>query len=493
MITLQPQKQIEPPQLSRGLQTLTREVMFSSTCDSIVMGAILTAVALHLGARPAQIGILTTVAFWAQLLQAPAVLLIERLRRRKMIAVIASFASSLAPASMAALAFSAASPAARIGLVAAVAVYCGAGALAGSAWNAWTRDLVPSDIRGRFFAQRSRLAVSAQIIIGLLAAAALEFTPEHGRGPVFAALFALAFVAQLFSATALARAPEPMMPPAPVQPERLFRLLATPLKDPKFRPLIHFNASWQFAVNLAQPFFTVFILQQLSLGIALAMAFTVVSQIANGWALKRWGPLADRFGSKSVLNVAAPVFILCIAAMIGAAQIGPRTLVIGYLVLVHLVMGVAAAGVSLATGAIALKLSPEGRAAPYLSANALISSAIGGLAPMFGGLTAEFFAARQVRLAVEWRGTLIDGELLGLSLTGWTFYFAFSALLGLLALHRLAAVREEGSLDRHHMTHEILVLGQARFARPRTGGGVDAPEDLSPDLIGDRPIPVTRG
>jgi MFS family permease len=324
-----------------------------------------------------------------------------------------------------------------------------------------------------------------QIVVGPLAAAALDAAPEDNRALVFAALFAMAFLAQLFSATALAMVPEPMMPPAPARPARLLQLLQAPLRDPKFRPLIRFNASWQFAVNLAQPFFTVFILQQLSLGITLAMALTVVSQVANGWALKRWGPLADRYGAKSVLNVAAPTFILCIAAMIGAAQIGPRGLVIAYLVLVHVGMGVAAAGVSLASGAIALKLSPEGAAAPYLSANALVSSAIGGLAPMVGGFCAEFFAARHFRVALEWRGSLINGELLSLSLTGWTFYFAFSALLGLLAVHRLAAVLEAGSLDRRGMMREILVLGQARFARPPRGGGADAPEDLAADLLGD--------
>ena len=485
MVTLRPQARIEGPEFRRGLRTLTGEAAFSATCDSMMVGAILTAFALHLGARPAQVGFLATIAFWAQLLQGPAVLLIERLRKRKLIAVVGSLTSSLAPASMAALAFASASQSARLGMVGAVALYCGAGAFAGAAWNAWTRDIVSDDIRGQWAARRTRLSIAVNVLMGLIAAALLDVTDgdRHAVSVVFASLFAVAFIGQLCSAAALSTVPEPEMPPPPPSPQRLLDLLRTPLQDPKFRPLIRFTASWQFAVNLAQPFFTVFILQQLGLGVTMAMAFTVASQLANVWALKRWGGLSDRFGSKSVLNIAAPTYIFCIAAMIGAAQIGPREWVIGYLILVHVVMGAAGAGVSLASGNIVLKLSPAGAAAPYLSTNALLSSAIGGLAPMVGGIGAEFFAARHVGLVLEWSGPQAKGELMGLHLTGWSFYFALSALCGLYSLYRLGFVQEEGALARRDMMREILLRGHARSARPPQSGGADAPDELSTDLL----------
>lgn len=488
----EPQAVIDEPTLKRGLRTLTLEVVFSASCDAVMMGVILTAFALHNGANEAQIGLLAAVVFWAQLLQAPGVLLVERLRRRKAIAVVGSLVSSLAPASMAALAFAAASGGGTpTALIAAVALYCCAGAFAGCAWNAWTRDLVPDDIRGRFFARRSRLATVASVIMGLIAAATLDAVPEGagGRTAVFGGLYLLAFVAQLLSATALSRAVEPEMPD-PGEHRRLRVLLSGPLRDPDFRSLIRFTASWQFAVNLAQPFFTVFILKQLGFSVTMMMVLTIISQLANVWALKRWGALSDRYGFKSVLNLAAPSFLLCVAGMIGASQFESRTVTLIYLVLLHVLMGVASAGVSLASGAIAQKLSPKGEAAAYLSANGLISSVAGGAAPILGGLGAHFFAAREFAVTVHWTGPHYQGELLGLGLTGWDFYFALSALCGLYALHRLAMIQEAGEIDRQDLMKVILERTSSRFGRPPAEA--HAPVELSAALAEGEAAPAPK-
>jgi MFS family permease len=485
---LRPQDRIDPPALKRGLQMLTAEVVFSSISDSMMAGTILTAFALQLGAKPAQVGVLATIAFWAQLLQAPGVLLVDRTRLRKLIAVIGLLISAAAPAAMAALAFAPASQPARIGVVAAIVLYCGAGAISGCAWNAWTRDLLPRDVRGRYLARRTRIATATTVAVSLVAAGALDVADKPpARLWMFAALYLLAFVAQLGNAGTLSRVPEPSMPPAPAKPVRLVQLLGEPLRDPTFRPLIRFSASWQFAVNLAQPFFTIFFLQQLGFGVSAVMAFTIVSQLASAWGLKRWGALIDRFGDKSVLNVAAPTFIVCIAAMAGASDIGPRWLAAAYLVVVHVVMGLAGAGVTLASGNIAVKLSPRGNAAAYLSLNSLIGSVVGGFAPILGGLGSQFFAERHVGLVLEWTGPVVKGELLGVHLTGWDFYFVLSALFGLYALHRLAFVDEAGALARREMMQAILERARAGFARPPAVAGAEPPDDISQHLTDDDP------
>lgn len=482
---LAPLSEIAPQTVKRGLRTLTVEVVFSSTCDAILIGTIMTAFALYHGARPAQVGILTAVAFWAQLLQGPGVLLIERLRARKRIAVVAIVVSALAPVALAALAFADASRPVRLGIVAAVALYCGASAFAGCAWSAWTRDFVPDAVRNRFTARRTRLAMVASIVVGLLAAVALDVA-ARGRDTgalVYTGLFAVAFFARLLSAATLARAPEPAMPPPPARPARMVELLRQPLRNSWFRSLIRFTASWQFAVNLAQPFFTVFLLQQLGFGVTFVVLLTIVSQLANIWSLKRWGALSDRYGAKSVLNAAAPSYVICIAAMIGASQLGATWYGAAYLVLLHVAMGVAGAGVTLGSGTLALGLSPAGASAPYLALNALISSLLGGLAPVLGGVGAEFFEARRIGLVVEWAGPVIRGDLVGVHLTGWDFYFLFSALCGLYALHRLALVPAEGELQRGEMVQQILAQARARFTRPPSVGGADPPEEAAEDLL----------
>lgn len=465
--TLKPVAELDAAEQQRGMRVLTTEVIFSTLADSVAGGVILTAFALHLGASNALIGTLAAITFWDQLLQGPGVVLVARLKRRKLIAVVGSLVSALAPAMLAALAFAHASSASRTGVVLAVALYGGAGAFAGCAWNAWVRDLVPGKISGRFFGRRSALSTAVALAGGLAAAWFLDLAPEGsaGRGWVFLALFATGLLAELASATVLSRAPEPAMPPSDGR-ERLLPLLKKPLMDENFRKLIAFLASWQFAVNLAQPFFTVFFLRQLGFGMTFVMALSLISQFANLLTLRKWGDLADRFSNKSVLNLAAPAFIACIAAMIVASQF-PDKLTAGiYLVGLHLVMGAASAGVALASGNIVMRLSPRGGAEPYMAANALITSAAAGLAPIVGGLCADFFAAREFRLLLEWSGPRFHGDVVHLSIRAWDLYFLNSALVGLYALHRLSLVREKGEVERQEMMHEMferLRHGRRRF------------------------------
>jgi MFS family permease len=445
----------------RGLRHLVREAGYSNAVTAVTSGVILTAFALHLGASNTTIGLLAAATFWVQLLQVPGVLMVESLRTRKRISVLASLISRCALVGMALLALSGGGKLALVGLVAAQVFYGGVATFGGCAWNAWVRDLAPEQRMGQIFAKRTVNATIVGLVASLAAAFALDRAPEGSflRPFAFAGLYMAAFLAGLLSCRELALTPEPQMP-APTERVQLLPLLRAPLKDVNFRRLIAFLASWQFAVNLATPFFTVFFVKQLGLSVTFVVILGVVSQATNLLALRSWGLLSDRFANKSVLAVAAPVFIACIAAMIGASQIDERFWVMAYLVGLHALMGLATAGVTLSSGNIALKLSPRGSATAYIAANALISSAAAGLAPVLGGVFADFFAARRLDILVRWTSPNDVLTLMPLRVSNWDFYFLIAAILGLYALHRLAMVKEEGEIDSKIMVSEVLA--QAR-------------------------------
>jgi MFS family permease len=445
----------------RGLRHLVREAGYSNAVTAVTSGVILTAFALQLGASNTTIGLLAAVTFWVQLLQLPGVLMVEGLRTRKRISVLASLISRCALIGMALLALSGGGKLALTGLVAAQVFYCGIATFGGCAWNAWVRDLAPEQRMGQIFARRTVNATIVGLIASLAAAFALDRAPEGSflRPFMFAGLYMAAFLAGLLSCRELALTPEPQMP-TPTDRVKLLPLLRAPLRDVNFRRLIAFLASWQFAVNLATPFFTVFFVKQLGLSVTFVVILGVVSQATNLVALRSWGLLSDQFANKSVLAVAAPVFIACIAAMIGASQIQDRGWVMAYLVGLHALMGLATAGVTLSSGNIALKLSPRGSATAYIAANALISSAAAGLAPVLGGIFADFFAARRLEILIRWTSPGDVLTLMPLRVSSWDFYFLIAAILGLYALHRLAMVKEEGEIDSRIMVGEVLA--QAR-------------------------------
>src|SRR3546814_7128752 len=135
----------------------------------------------------------------------------------------------------------------------------------------------------------------------------------------------------------------------------------------------------------------------------LVIALTVVSQISNLAFLNIWGRIADRFSNKSVLSVAAPLFVLCIFGWTFTSFPGPHALTMPLLFLLHVVMGLALAGVTLASGNIALKLSPPGQATSFLAVNAIVSSFAAGVAPILGAAFADFFAERELTLVAHWK------------------------------------------------------------------------------------------
>lgn len=455
-LSLAPQAGITPDEREAGLRRLIYEAGYSSATAALTSGVILTAFALHLGASNLMIGVLASAPFLGQLLQAPAVLLVERLRRRKAIAVITSAIGRSMLVLMALTVFLPSGAAIAL-VVLGQFMLCGMGAIGGCAWNAWLRDLAPQERLGTVFARRTVYTTSVSLVAGLAAAILLDRTAEGSaaRDWAFAGLYFAGCAAGLTSAAIVARMPEPQMPPRASEPLGLVELLRAPLADANFRRLVLFLSSWQFAVNLATPFFTVFIVRQLGFEMTFVMILSVVSQITNLLAVRSWGALSDRFAHKSVLAVAAPTYILCILGMTGASQLGNSQAGMIYLVAIHALMGAAVAGVTLATTNIALKLSPKGEAAAYVATSALTSSLAAGVAPILGGLFADFFAARRFELLLRWTSPNGVVVLSPVELSHWDFYFLIAGLLGFYALHRLSLVHEEGQIERREMVQQL--------------------------------------
>ncbi|HUW66935.1 MAG TPA: MFS transporter, partial [Candidatus Nanoarchaeia archaeon] len=73
----------------------------------------------------------------------------------------------------------------------------------------------------------------------------------------YSLLFFLGFLAGMLGVYFLTTIPEPRMP-ATEGKIQFFKLIMRPFKDDNFRNLVRFLGSWNFAVNLAAPFFTVY-------------------------------------------------------------------------------------------------------------------------------------------------------------------------------------------------------------------------------------------
>jgi MFS family permease len=453
---LSPDGDIPPEAMVRGKRAMVQDAAWASLVGALYGGVILVGFALELGASPFIIGLLAAIPFLAQLAQVPAVVLIERLRQRRKLAVIVVWLARAIILSLALLPWLA-EPATQLALLI-VAQVCITllGAMAACSINSWFHQLLAGEDLGALFAQRLFWSVVLASIGALAAGNLVEHWPFGERLHAYSVSFAFAGVAGFIGLHFLARVPEPRMAhTGPQMP--ILKLLRTPLADTNFRRLIVFMASWNFASNLAAPFLTVYLLKQLGYGLDTVTALWAASQMANAFTLYSWGRLSDRLSNKAILATALPAYFGCLIALPISALPEPHVLTLPLLAIIHTVMGIASGGIGLATGNIGLKLAPQGKGTAYLASVSLAGASAAGIAALVGGALAGWFESRELAFLVQWSSPHQSTGFIALQFQHWEFLFAIAFTLGMYVLHALSRVREGDEISERAVIRNFVL------------------------------------
>ena len=454
--------------------------------ETLAVGAILTAFAIQLGASNFLIGLLAAIPHLSQLAQLPAMYTVDRVKSRRAVYTWAGYVARPMFLVIALTVFLPSSDLALAVIVAAFTVRYVAGAYLSCAWNTWMRDLVPDDVMGRVFGERQKKMIGIGMVVSLLAAGFIDlwgrFVPLPGTYS-FAIVYTLAFFGGLYAVVASRRIAD--VPARPHDSTHLLRRLREPFRHKNFRRLMVFHGSWNFAVNLAAPFFTVHMLKRMELDLIVVIALATLSQIAAYFTVTHWGDVADRFSNKAVLRVCAPLFIACIFLWTFTTMPDIHVLTYPLLVLIHLATGLANAGVSLASGNISLKLAPKGNATGFLAASSMVNAAAAGTAAMVGGLTADLFASKELSLIMRWHSERGAAEFNALDFTHWDFFFFFATAIGIYALHRLSLVQEEGEVEESVVFDHLRAGARRTLRNLSTVAGLRAATDYPLDTLVD--------
>lgn len=442
----------------RTFRLVLYDALASEAMGTLTTGVFLAGFLVDLGASNVAIGVLAAVPFAVQFLQLPAVVLVERLRTRR---AICSWSAAIGRSFLivAAMAPFLTGQAGIVLLIVAVGLNQAMAAIAGCSWNSWMRDLVPENEFGRFFGRRAAattaLAMGLALVCGLLIDRWKALLPGH-PAYVYSCLFVLSAGIGFYGVWLLSITPDQPMPKA-VERTPMGALLVKPFRDKNFRRLMIYLASWNFAANLAAPFFVVYMLQTMGYSMTTVIVLTTASQLSNLSALGLWGSLIDRFSNKAVLRIAAPMFLMCTLAWSFTGLEWIQPVVFFVLLTIHVLMGIATAGVALGSGNIAMKLSPPGQATAYLAANSVVSATFAAIAPVLGGLLADFFAVHDLSFGFTWKGSADAVTLQVLDFHAWTFLFGLASIVGLYSLHRLSFVEETaGTTDPLLLRHFLL-------------------------------------
>ena len=443
-----------------GGNALILDGILSQVMGSLVGGAFLIGFALALGANNFQIGLLAALPPLGQLMQIPAVFLIRKVGKRKPVVLGFTALSRLVWLAIAAIPLVSIDAGSFSAVAVLVLLTSGLGTVGGIAWVSWMRDLIPQQIMGRFFSRRMVFTNSVALVASVAAGWLVDQLAQDGRVPPegYSLLFAAGAVLGVIGVLVLAKVPEP---PSPEQDEsslmETLKGLAEPLRDSHFRSLMTFSLAWTFVITFAAPFYVVYMLERIGLPLFQVIIISAVGQGVSVLFVQFWGAMSDRFSNKSVLGAAGLILVIAIFGWTFTTLPERYFFTLPLLFILHAAMGLAMGGIALASGNISMKLSPMGRAEAYLAVLGMVNAIAAFFSPLIAGILASFFATKELALNFSWRDT-DAGSVLAIptfNLRGLDFLFLITFILGLYALHRLAFVNEEGSVDERVVLEEL--------------------------------------
>jgi MFS family permease len=278
------------------------------------------------------------------------------------------------------------------------------------AWTVLVGDLVPPRLRAQYFGNRNLMIMLAALLVaplaGWLIKAGNGWLGQPNLG--YQAVFALAFVAGLAGTLCFICIPEPHRAAARIRPEAgstigLWRAIAG---NRAFLGLIVSGFVWNLALQVAAPFFNVYLVRHLGAGTTtvglLAAVNTLFGLIGSGV----FGRVMDRLGAlktQALTGLLIPIIPTAWIWITAPWQVG----------VLEAYAGLVWAGYNLANFALLLELTPESHRpqAVALYQTVVFASAVAG--PLLGGWLADTFGFDVIF------GASGAGRLIGILLYVW--------------------------------------------------------------------------
>lgn len=188
-------------------------------------------------------------------------------------------------------------------LIGLIICYRGVNGLAVPIWSSLIGDLVPSDIRGRFFGNRNRLTGISTFIAQMSAGVALHvFETNDLTKSGFLMIFIVAFAARMNSARWLVKHDDPPFKILPDQDFTFWQFLKRS-RHSNFAKFVFYVGAVNLGVAFSAPYFALYMLRDLKFTYIEFTGVIAAATITQFLTFRYWGDLSDRFGNKKILNV----------------------------------------------------------------------------------------------------------------------------------------------------------------------------------------------
>jgi len=373
----------QPEQTRSNLVWFWLDGFFSSAGDNIVM-TYLVVYLLALGATQTQIGLMSSLSsLTAAILLLPGAFLVERIGRRRNLCLVGGSWGRLAILIIALLPLFGLPPGAMIPAAIALSISRDAmGNLSFPAWMSLTGDIIPLEGRGRYFSSRNFIMGLAGMVVTFIAGLVItRFVQPVGYQVVLFAAFAIGMLS-IFSFSHLSDEPisrrQPAGDPQAKKPGLGITALLNDLRHQ--REFLFFTATsalWNFSINIAGPFFSVYLVKDLHADAAMIGLTSIASSIATMLAQRKVGDLNDRWGARRLTMISGLTIPIVPLMWVFSSQAW-------HVIVINLIGGVLWAAYNLASFNYLLQITPADNRARYSAMFQVIVTAALALGPLFG-------------------------------------------------------------------------------------------------------------
>ncbi|MFH1836062.1 MAG: MFS transporter [Methanobacteriota archaeon] len=291
-------------------------------------------------------------------------------------------------------------------LILLVVLYFVFGQFVGPVWNSLMGDLVEEDKRGMFFGMRNKVAGFVAFASLFIAGFVLSMFPRDRIFIGFFVIFSVAFLARTVSLYYLNKIEDP-----PLIFERdaefSFPQYLRRLRETNYGKFALYLGFMFFSVNVAGPFFSVYMLRDLKFSYFSYTLVTASAALTSFLAMTYWGSIADRFGNKRILSLCGVLVVIVPFLWLYSDDIP-------YLILIQMGSGFAWAGFNLSSANFIFdNVTSVKRTRVFSFHNILVGSSI-------------------------FVGALTGGVLSNLIQTSWIFHYKLQNLFLLSGLMRAA-------------------------------------------------------
>lgn len=285
----------------RSLNISIVEGSFCAVHVAIASSALVTGYALMLGANDFHLGLLSALAALGTIGSIIGAELTGFLKKRKFLTIISNVTGRGMWGLFCILPFTSLLKQQQLYLFLTIALISYTLVhTATNSWLSWMTDLVPQEIRGRYFAMRNTIIGIVTMITIYMASHAfdylkLKYTEQIG----FSIVFGIAALSVVISGLIVSTQWEPPLREETTLP--LLELIKKPFSCAKLKKLLIFTLAWNFAIGIAIPFWALYMIRHLNMSYGLISIYPIISGVVTLAAQPFCGRLIDKFGSKPIL------------------------------------------------------------------------------------------------------------------------------------------------------------------------------------------------